>query len=316
MGTEQENQTEQTTEAPEQTEISSSELLPTSEESSEGTGLEFEEPDFQAITDFVEGDVEEVFPVVAEAEETVETPEEIVPPAEEAAAPELSESVETPEEVVEEPAVEEVVPVAAEEVVEQEPLKLPTREDLEGMYKDHREKTLPVLEQVFTLSDEEAAALDEQPSKVLPKLAAQLQYDVMLSTYNAIITALPSVMGTFNRANEIASSAHGQFMETWPDLNSKKAEPVVKASIQAYRVANPRATLEDTIRGAGIMAMVNLGLDPTPKSQQKPAVKAVRKVVPPKPVAPTGASPTPPVKGNQETNEFADLAEVFLSEMS
>lgn len=301
-----------TTETPATTE-ESTEALPASEESSEETGPTYEDPDFGAITDFVEGDVEEeILPVAAEAEETVETPVEEIPPEVEAAAPEPSEGEEIPEETVE----TEPEPVEEPPVVEPEPelAKLPTREDLEGLYAAHREKTLPELEKVFTLSDEEAAALDEQPSKVLPKLAAQLQYDVMMSTYNAVIQALPTVMGTFNKANDVATQAHTKFMETWPDLNSKKAEPIVKAAIQAYRASNPRASLEDTIKNAGVMAMINAGFDPT-KTKEAMAPKPKRKVAPPKPVAPTGANPEPPVV-KQESNEFAELAEVFLNEMS
>ena len=311
MSQEQETQTEQTTEVT--TEIPSSETLPQSEESSEGTGLDFEEPDFGAITDFVESDDEEEAPPVTAVEDELEAPPvEEIPPEEALAPAELSEGEEAPEEKVEAEAPAEV---AAIETAPEPEVKLPTKEDLEGMYTEHREKLLPELEKAFTLSDEEAAALDEQPSKVLPKLAAQLQYDAILSTYNAVLVALPSILDTYSRANTMATQAEGQFAEAWPDLGGPKAAPVVRAAVQAYRAANPRASLEDTIKNAGVMAMINLGLDPM-KTQAPAVAKPKPKVVPPKPVAPTGASPVPPVSDKAESNEFADLTEVFLQEMS
>ena len=314
MNPDQENQTTEV-----ETEIPSSETLPTSEESSEEEGPQFEEPDFAAITDFVDGVGEEEVPLVAAAaEEEPEAPEQEVALEDEAPVAEPSESAEPVEEEPETP-VEEVVEPEPEvqPEPEPEPVKLATKEELEAMYTEHREKTLPQLEEIFTLSDEEAAALDEQPSKVLPKLAAQLQYDVTLSAYNAVLAALPSVLGTLNKANDLATQAHGQFMDAWPELNKRASEPVVKAAIQAFRSANPRATLEETIKGAGVMASIQLGLDPTGKAASGKVVpKPKPKVMPPKPVAPTGQSPVPPVSGKEEVNEFAELAEVFLQEMS
>lgn len=288
----------------------STEALQTSEQTSERPES-FEEPDFAALTSFVEDDVVEAVeetpaeapPVEAEAEVTEEAVEQEAAPPEESAESAESESTETAEE-------KEEAEVKAEEEPKQEPVKLPTREELEGLYAEHREKTLPELEKVFTLSEEEAAALDEQPSKVLPKLAAQLQYDVMLSTYNAVLQAMPSVMGTLMHTTKLADQAQAQFMEKWPDLNNKKAEPAVRAAIQAYRAANPRASLEETIKNAGVMAMINLGLDPT-KSQQQVQKKPALKAAPPKPAAPTGQQPAPPVRQESEENVFAEIARVF-----
>lgn len=298
-------------------ESSSSPQLPEAEESStDGTGLEFDEPDFGAITDFVDGNGEdEPLPVAAEAEDEPEIPAE--EPEVEAAATDESESVEAPKEVEEPPAPVEPEVQAEPEAPAPEPVKLPTKEELQGLYEEHRAKTLPELEKIFTLSDEEAAALDEQPSKVLPKLAAQLQYDAMLSTYNAVLAALPGVLGTYMTASNLAQQAEGKFMEAWPDLKSDKAKPVAMAAVQAYRAANPRASLEETIKSAGVMAMIQLGLDPM-KPQVSPEKKAApaKRKAPPRPVSPTGQSPVPPAKNDPEENEFSKLAEAFRQEFN
>ncbi len=141
-------------------------------------------------------------------------------------------------------------------------------------------------------------------------------YDTMLSTYNAVLTALPSVIGTLLQANDAATTAQKAFLAEWPELDNKQAEPAVKAAVQAYRAANPRATVDEIIKNAGVMAMINLGKDPTRKAaaEAKPTPKPKPK--PAKPAAPTGQTPVPPKpKGDQEDNVFAELAELFTNEM-
>lgn len=290
--------------------------------------IEFEEPDFGAITEFVEGDGEEEPPVEPVAEEQV-IPAEATPPEEPAVEVPVSESPPTPEgevppvevaAAVEEPPVVTPEPTPEPEVVveEPEPIKVPTREELEGMYVEHRAKTLPQLETLFTLSEEEAAALDERPSQVVPKLAAQMQYDAMLSSYNAVMAALPTVIQTYLAANKKADAAQVQFYDAWPDLDQPDRAPAVSAAIHAYRAANPKAALKDIVKNAGVMAMINLGLDPMVKgATAKPAPVVVPVVTPAVPVAPGGVSPIPPTPPTDEDeNVFAELTDIFLEEHS
>lgn len=281
--------------------------------------LELEEPDFGAITASVEDDEEaEVLPVEpaaeAEAAPVEETPPEDPPVEVEVSEGEPEPEVEEEEKPVEVKADETETPPPVKEPEEEpspEPIKVPTMEELQGMYLKHREETLPKLEEIFQLSDEEATALDEQPSKIIPKLAGQMMYDTMLSTYNAVLAALPTVIGTVLKASNSADVAENMFFQAWPDLNTKKSTSAVSAAVQAYRGANPRANLEDIIQGAGVMAMINLGLDPMKKKEEE-APKVVKKVAPPKPAAPRGASPVPPVvPGSEAVNEFDELTRLF-----
>lgn len=281
-----------------------------------------EEPDFSAITDFIETDGEET-PVETASEET-ETPAEETPP-EETAETVIETEVESEETAVEEPAPVEVAAEATETppqetpVEEPEPppeLVVPTEAELEGMYQEHKASTLPTLEKLFQLSEEDAAALDAQPSTVLPKLAAQMQYDTMLSTYNAVLAAMPSIVHRLIQASGDATSASTQFYDRWGDLNNVKSRPAVAAAIKAYKSANPRASLEDTIEQAGVMAMINMGLDPTAKkpTETPVAVKTVP-VAPARPAAPGGAPPTPPVvRKDEDDNVFSELARLHDEE--
>lgn len=317
MTQQNEAQTTETEETSETEETPSSPQLPESEEPSSKLTLEFEEPDFSAITEFVEDDGESSPPVEPPAEE-VEPPAEETPPEEppaevpEGESPPTPEGEEKPTEAAEAKEDTPPEPEKPAEVTppEPEPLKIPTQEDLEGMYAEHREKTLPVLEELFKLSDEEAAALDEAPSKVIPKLAGRMMYETLLSTYNAVIAALPTVVGTYIMASGKADEAKQQFFDTWPDLNKQAASPATVAAIRAYRSANPRATLDEIIKGAGVMAMINLGLDPMKSKVQEKTPVAPK--APAKPAAPRGASPEPPVKpGDKPENVFSDLAELY-----
>ena len=289
---------------------------------SDGNEVEIVDADFSELTDMFENDGEEI-PVEA-AEEDTETP------AEETPLEVAAETVEETEEDAVEAAAEEVPVEVVEEVTEELPevvakepepepeLKVPTKEELDGMYQKHREDTLPTLEQLFVLTEEEAAALDEQPSKAIPKLAGKMMYDTMLSTYNAVLAAMPSVVNRLISASSDATKAEDKFFGEWPDLAGQDNAQAVSAAIKSYRSSNPRADLETVIKNAGVLAMINLGKDPmavkteTAKSKVKPRVK------PAKPAAPRGSTQqtAPPRPGSQEANIFDELATLHDEELS
>lgn len=278
------------------------------------TEVELQEVDFSALTDFVENDGEVETPPVEQVAEEESISDEETPP-EETPEPVEAQSAEEPEEAVEpevkaEPEKKET-PVVEEPV--QPEVKVPTEEELQGMYTEHREKTLPKFEEMLQLTEEEAAALDEQPSKVMPKLAARLMYDTMLSTYNAVMAAIPSPVNRLIQATRHAEEAEREFYGEWPELQDKKYAPVIGSAIQAFRAANPRADRQTVIKQAGVMAMLQLGLDPVNRAGKQPAAPPAPKKQPPKPVGGRNTTQTaPPNRGrNEPENIFAGLAEAF-----
>jgi hypothetical protein len=315
MPPENEQELETTEVAVETVEAETTESLKEELQASDENEIEFEEADFSALTEQFENDGEEI-PVETVVEET-ETPPEETP--EEVAA----ETVKTAEEEVVEESVaeEEVAAEVVEETKEEAPevqaaepepepeLKVPTKEELDGMYQQHRADTLPTLEKLFELTEEDAAALDEQPSKIIPKLAGQMMYDTMLSSYNAVLAALPSVVNRLISASNDANKAEGQFFDAWPDLAGSDKAQIVSAAIRSYRSTNPRANLETVIQKAGVLAMINAGLDPVAVKtveEKKPAAKKA----PAKPAAPRGTTQLVPPKkaGSEEENVFSELA--------
>lgn len=300
----QTTETSSTDQVPEQTtEVSESEEL-------------LVDANFSELADFVDGvepeSASEEAPkteveVIAESE----TPKEETPtetPVSEEPTPEAASEEETPA-----PAEAETATPESESEPEPapEPVKLPTKEELEGLYEDFRKESLPLLEQQYVMDDETAQAFDDNPREVLPKIAAQLHYNAMMSSYNAMCAALPSIVGQVIEASKTADTAANQFYEAWPEL--KAHEKVVRVAIRSYRQANPTAKLEQVIEKAGTLAMINAGLDPkrTPEPEPTPVV------APPKPVAPAGGSPTPPATSKPKSdNMFGDLSESFDEAMT
>ena len=322
-----ENAEQTQTQSPETTETQAETLNPQSEVSNDEG--DFVDVDFSELAATSESDVEATPPVTESSkqlpEEQASAPE--TPATEEAKPEDKKDEGETQEASTDDKAEEgeEETPPKAEAKDEQtpepEPVKLPTKEELEGMYKEHREKTLPELEKLFSLSEEDAAALDEAPSKVLPKLAGQLMYDTMMSSYNAVMAAMPSVVNRLISASNEANEAESEFFSAWPDLKGKDNQAAVGTAINAYRSANPRATREQIIANAGVMAMIQLGKDPQAaiaarnKPAESPAASAPAAAPAPPPaapVAPTGAQPVPPQPAQQdEGNIFSQLSEDF-----
>ncbi len=327
------SQTESTTQEPQstlpETSTPQSEAPEQQAQTEEG---DFETPDFSDIFDSFEGDEPVVEPSSPPAaEETQETPPEETP----AETPADAEQSEVPEETPEQkeepkeeaPEKEETSEKKPEETSEPEPepVKMPTAEELQGMYTEHRTKTLPELEKMFQLSEEDAAALNENPAKHLPKLAAKMQYDTMLSTYNALMAAMPSVVNRLISVSNDSASAEEKFFDMWPDL--KEGRQVAEQAIRAFRSANPRADIETVMKQAGVMAMIQLGKDPQAamrQGQQAPAgnvsapaptqqpTQQPAKAIPPKPVSPHGSTQTaPPSAKSDDDNVFGDLLDAF-----
>ncbi len=294
-------------------------LSPPSEEAAATveTEVQLEEPDFSELVDFVESEQEasedEPLPVAA-----TEAEEEVVPPVETPPEETPAEPVVKAEE--EESQVEPVVEEAVEpvKVVEEEPapeVKMPTKEELMGMYTEHRTQTLPTLEKLYALTDEQAEAYNEDPVKALPKIAASLHYDAMMSSYNAVMAALPSVIHSVMKAGNAADKAENAFYGEWPELTDAKHAPAVEAAVRAYRTTKPDAPLDEVIKNAGGLAMMNLGMTRALKVEE-PKPKPKPRAKPATPIAPSGANAAPPVQTEEDRNIFSDLTEDFQNEFS
>lgn len=161
------------------------------------------------------------------------------------------------------------------------------------------------------------AAIEElrtNPEVALPKLAANLHYEVQLATYNSVMQAVPELIQQVMTRRDEVKVLETSFREMYPQLHTKpEYQQAAENSIRAIRTANPQMPMSDVLKSAGIMAMITLGLPlpgaPAPVAPAAPVASVVRAPPPGRPagVGAAGSSPmTPPAAGG-EGNIFEDL---------
>lgn len=191
--------------------------------------------------------------------------------------------------------------------------------------EQHREKFLPQLAKLYQLSDAEVESLRVDPGKALPELASKLHYEVQMATYQGIVSVLPQLISQAIKGHETSSTHEGQFFAKWPALKDAiskdpKVQEVIVNAISSFKQLNPKASLEDTIARAGLLAMMTLKLplDLQPPAATNGAAGAPQAVVPQASTAParppgvgaTGHVPNAPAPGaGDEANIFAEIAE-------
>jgi hypothetical protein len=173
---------------------------------------------------------------------------------------------------------------------------------------------------MYQLSDAEVEELRVAPDKAFPKMAAQLHYNVQLAAYQGILSVLPQVISQQMREFEVNTGHEKNFFEKWPALRSAlgsnpDAQRIIVGAINSYRQVNPKASLEDTIAQAGMLAMMSLRL-PLPLPGQAPSAPANGAVpaqasvpaMPPRPpgVGTTGHVPPSSASGTDEGQGLID----------
>jgi hypothetical protein len=305
----------------EETQVTESETPETSplEETPEATPVEdtqvgnFEDPDYGSIVDerphedfLVEADMEDPRPLdPVPREPETPAPEE---PAKEATAEVEEATPKTPESPPEEPQQpaqpEAEEPPAAEETPAETPL---SEEEYRATLQAHMDKTVPRLESLYKLSEEEAADvddLDRKPSEYLPKMMAQLHYNIAMSQRAELARVLPTSVQSITQQNLAAAKAEEQFFGQFPDLVGHK-DLATRATIQ-IRQTNPNLKGEALMKAAGQLALASLGLP----VQGAPTPEALREIPPaPLGVGQPGAPVQPAPARSYEEGVFAEMVE-------
>lgn len=214
------------------------------------------------------------------------------------------------------PAQEPVAPQAVPSSQPQQTAPL-TQEQIAKSFAEHRAQFQPQLEKLYQIEGNWDEATIEQlrtnPEKTLPKLAAQLHYEVQLSTYNSVMQALPEVFSQMFQRREEVNRYETTYKNMYPQLFEKKEyEQTSESSIRAVRAANPNMDMDEVLKRAGIMACITLGLPlPGMQQQQAPAPQNLApQVRQPPPGRPAGVNSTPPLPApgaDDSGNIFADL---------
>jgi hypothetical protein len=219
----------------------------------------------------------------------------------------------TPEPKVE--TQEVVAPVVAPapataEVVSPEPAPAQEPTITEEARKAMRQQALASLAEQYRLSEDDATALQVEPEKVLPKLAANLHAAIYEAVLQRVVAETPALVSRSLEMRAQTQQAEEAFYARWGDLRPHGQE--VQKVAAMWRQMYPSATLEQAIEGIGSSAMALLG-----KTQgQAPQAQAAPSSPPPPPAGPSAraAMAAPRSRLSTEEQSFVDLAKTFEEE--
>lgn len=200
----------------------------------------------------------------------------------------IAEDTSEPEIGTEEPAVEE--PPADQESPQPEPEQelekekeeekvqeappAPKPELTPEQVKELRAKFEETLASKFTFSEEEALALQTEPEKVLPKLAARLYADVLEDVGRMISSSVPSLVQEYAVSAEREMRAKAEFFGEWPELRDYEQQVLMVGEM--FRKMNPTASPKEAIKRIGEITMATLGLQRKPKEPAAPKPQAFK----------------------------------------
>lgn len=211
-----------------------------------------------------------------------------------------SESPESPEETQlkeeeppAQPAPAEPVQPAQEPVVAPEaPVQTAVTPE---QVKEFRDRFQASLVDHYKFSEDDALALQTEPEKVLPQMAARLHMEVLDNVMQHVYQALPTVIESTTQGSVREQKAQEEFYGAWPELREHGAQVLQMG--QMYRQMNPKATPQEAIQRIGELTMVALGL----KRAEAPGAQAPETPAAPfRPAAPGRVSAPPSPKNKWE----------------
>lgn len=181
------------------------------------------------------------------------------------------------------PAVE---PPPAQETPAAQPLTKEQIAELRGQFEAK-------LAESYAISEEDSLALQTEPEKVLPKMAAKLHLGVLDAVMGHLQQALPGYIESYAVATMENARARNEFFSAWPELQPYEAQVLQMGQI--FNAMNPKADPQTRIKRIGELTMAALGLQ-RQAAAKTPAVQpqAFR------PAAPSKMSSPPPEKTKWE----------------
>lgn len=166
------------------------------------------------------------------------------------------------------------------------------------------------LAEAYQLDEDTAVALQTDPGKVFPQLAAKIQEHTQNQVLEQVVRAAPAYIARMMQQQSNSQALENQFFESWPAL--REHAPQVKEFALMWRQMNQNATLEQAISEVGKHASIALGLpvDPAQVNLNQPAPPAPAAVPTPAPVAGVAPAPAPP----SNVNQFSAFTEMLDNE--
>lgn len=185
----------------------------------------------------------------------------------------------------------------------------PTPEQIEAF----RTQVLNGLAEMYKVSPEDATALQLEPEKVLPKLAANVHAQIYSQVMTEINQRAPALIEQVLTQRTQSQRAEEAFYGRWPQLRGHDNEVTRAAMI--YRQMSPQTDLQTAIEATGRMVHAALGI---PYEGGQAAAVPPPPPPPPPPAGPTARAAAPP-RSNlspsaqafvQLANEWDDAEEI------
>lgn len=176
-----------------------------------------------------------------------------------------------------------------------QPLTPEQQEAARAQYQEWRTAEEARIEANYQFSEDEVVALQTEPEKVLPKMAAKLFMDVQEAAVRSVVQMLPQIVGRVNQTQSRDAQASQVFVAANPDLADKKYHADIMDAARTFRKRNPKATPQEAIKKIGQMVRAMHGLEaPVPGTPAPaPAPAARRPAAPPTPHKPAAAGAAP-----------------------
>lgn len=152
--------------------------------------------------------------------------------------------------------------------------------------------------------------LHDAPEEVLPQLAAQLYFDTVTQTLEAVRQQIPAFVGNYLANQKSGEAANEQFYTAWPKLREADSAALERMA-STYRQNNPKASAEQFIQEVGAAAHVALRIPIEAEPAPAPEPEEEKKALPFVPAAKggQGAPATSP-----STNQWTRLDEESFGE--
>lgn len=173
-------------------------------------------------------------------------------------------------------------------------------------YNAWKTQHLSGLEKYYALDQDTAQALLTEPETVLPRLAAQVHFEVTENVLKAVHEMMPGVIQQLTQTNERESKAESAFFEKNPDLRGVDKSKIMQIGAM-FRQVNPTADADTAIATIGTMVRTALGMSASAPTVHTPPSNTPP---PPAPFTPargggSGVGPRAPA----QNNPWADLIE-------
>jgi len=165
---------------------------------------------------------------------------------------------------------------------------------------------------LFKLSEEDAGALEANPSDIIPKLMGRVYTRAMESAVNLIKNLVPEMvdsgLSTQSARTQRASEALNEFYRANPHLSADQHGAAVDKWARSFRAMNPGASRSEAITFVGRAVSAEFGVWPQANGSGQASAPGRQAPAPFAPARQGGRAAPPPARG---TDPYAGMEDDF-----